>query len=123
MTATSAFAAPSAFCGKTTKGVILDVFAEDFYFHDCFWGVFASAGFGVRSVEKHWYHDFFEVRLWRGTAELDKNDARAAQQVRRLLKQFGFAVESKTIQVIQRRDTVRVFFVFPYGAVGWRVGP
>ena len=90
----------------------------DMFFHERPRDAFASAGFEVRSVEKHWFHNIFEVRLWRKNAALDKSDIRAARQVRLLLKQAELFVPGDSIQIIQRGESVRGALIFPYGAVG-----
>jgi len=103
---------------STPKQIALKWLMGDLYFHERFADAFASAGFEVRSVRKHWFHDIFEARLWRGSAELDKNDVRAVRQIHRLLKCFGFLIPVDEIQVIQRRESLRIIFVFEYGKVG-----
>jgi len=56
-------------------------------------GALAQAGFDVRSIQKHWFHDCWEVRMRRGTARLAAQPREAARQVRRLLAEAGVHVQ------------------------------
>ena len=81
----------------------------------------AKAGFEVRSIQKHWFHNCWEMRMRCGTAPLAAQSREAARQVRRVLAEAGVYVERDAISLDQRGGRIHVAFVYNGGQEGlWR---
>jgi hypothetical protein len=106
------------------KEIIHNSMTGDLYFHHCMHEALSAAGFDLRTVQQHWYHHIYEIKMRRGTFDLDKNDTQAARQVRRVLKKAKLYIEPDAINITQYgSDRLRLVFVFPFGAEGTlRVG-
>ena len=78
----------------------------------------AKAGFDVRSIQKHWFHDCWEVRMRRGTAHLAAQPREAVRQVRRVLADAGVDVERDAISLDRSGERIHVAFVYDGGQEG-----
>ena len=116
--------AEDAVDADSIKEIVHQALTGDLYFHRRMGEVLASAGFDVQSVQQHWFHHIYEIRMKRGTFNLDRDNQRAARQVRHLLKQAKFYIEPDAINLTRWGERIRMVFVYPFGAEGtMRVGP
>jgi hypothetical protein len=79
----------------------------------------SKTGFDVRSIQKHWFHDCWEVRMRRGTAHLAAQSREAARQVRRVLVEAGVYVERDAISLDRSGERIHVAFVYDGGQEGF----
>ena len=95
----------------------------DLYFHERMGAALNAAGFDVSTVEQHWFHHIYEIRMKRGSFDLHEDDRMAARQVRRVLKRAKFHIEPDAINLTQYGERLRLVFIYPFGAEGTlRVG-
>lgn len=78
----------------------------------------AEAGFDVRRVEKHWFHDCWEVLMRLGRAGLAPQPRVATRQVRRILADAGVYVAPDAISLDRNGERVLVAFVYEGGQEG-----
>jgi hypothetical protein len=78
----------------------------------------AQVGFDVHRIEKHWFHDCWEVRMRCGTATLAPQHRLAARQIRHILADAGVYVERDAISLDRQGERVQVAFVYEGGEEG-----
>jgi hypothetical protein len=72
----------------------------------------AQVGFDVRRIEKHWFHDCWEVVMRRGRARLAPQPRLATRQIRRILCDAGVYVERDAISLDRRGEWIQVGFIY-----------
>jgi len=77
-----------------------------------------EAGFDVRRIEKHWFHNCWEVLMRRSTAGLAPQHRLAARQVRLILADAGVYVEPDAISIDRRGERIQVAFIYDGGQEG-----
>ena len=100
------------------KKIVHHALTGDLYFHERMREVLASAGFDVSTVQQHSFHHIYEIRMKRGSFDLDRDIVRAARQVRRLLKKAKLYIEPDAIGLTRNGERIKLVFVYPYGAPG-----
>jgi hypothetical protein len=103
---------------EVLKEAIHCAMTADWDFHRRMGAALDAAGFDVSTVEQHWFHHIYEIRMRRGSFDLHEDDRQAARQVRRVLKRAKFYIEPDAINVTQYGERLRLVFIYPFGAEG-----
>ena len=78
----------------------------------------AEAGFDVRRIEKHWFHDCWEVVLRCDRAGLALQYRLATRQIRQILCDAWVYVERDAISLAKRGERIQVGFIYGGGEEG-----
>ena len=104
---------------KTLKRLVHDALTGDLSFHRRLKCALTNAGFKVSTVQKHWFHDCWEIRLTRSAAMLEDSPVQVRRRIRRVLKAEGIYSKYDGIEVgVQGRRLV-LGFISKLGAVGF----
>lgn len=100
------------------RGAIIAALTEDLSFHKRIRGALSAAGLKVRTVQKHWFHDVYEVRMQRGADMRDFTHTQLRQKIRRALSSEGINYDKRTFALSLRGRTLVCAFCFKLGGEG-----
>jgi len=92
---------------------------DDLSFHHQIKAALTDAGFTVTRVEKHWFHDCWEVRLQRGVAMLEDTNVQIRRRIRRVLRARKIYSKYNGLEVGNFGRHLVLGFCSKLGAVGF----
>jgi hypothetical protein len=100
------------------KHCIHNVLTGNFSFHTQIKRSLSSAGFVVGRIQKHWFHDVYEISLQRGPAMCDDTENQLRRKIRRALKSESISYDRETFVVSVQGRRVVCAFCYKLGMEG-----
>ena len=100
------------------KLCIFNALTEDLSFHYQMKNALCAAGFEVTRIQKHWFHNVFEVTLTRSTETRDDSDNQLSGKIRRALKSESIDFDKSTFVLSVQGRRLICAFCFKLGGEG-----
>ena len=100
------------------KVLFMATFEPPDFFHHTTNDILSSAGFLIRTIQKHPLHHLWEVRGKVGSYDLPRDLRLAGRQLRRLLKKGGMLIEPDGVLLQRSKNYVRLAFLCQLGSPG-----
>jgi hypothetical protein len=100
------------------KHRILDALTSDLSFHSQIKEALSGVGFHVARIEKHWFHNVYELRMRRGTAMRDDTENQLRRRIRRALTAESIAYEKDTFVLSVQGQRLVCAFCYRLGCEG-----
>jgi len=101
------------------KHAVISVLTEDLTFHRRIKNALNEAGFRVSRIQKHDFHDCWEIRLERGSAMFNDNYVQIRRRIRRVLRAEKLYSKFDGMEVGFQGKRLVVGFCSKLGGVGY----
>lgn len=108
-----------SFDRTSLREAVIAALTDDLSFHKQIKGALTVAGFQVNSLQKHWFHHVYEVRMQCGSDMRDCTDAQLRQKIRRALSLERINYDKETFVLSVRGQTLVCAFCFKLGSEGF----
>jgi hypothetical protein len=103
---------------NSLKRSVIEALSGDLSFHAQIQRSLSRAGFHVARIEKHWFHNVYELRMRRGAAMRDDTENQLRRTIRRALKAESIAYDKETFVVSVQGQMIICAFCYQLGAEG-----
>jgi hypothetical protein len=100
------------------KHCIIDALTTDLSFHRQIREALSSVGFHVARIQKHWFHNVYELRMRRGAAMRDDTENQLRRTIRRALKAENINYDNDTFVLSVQGQRLVCAFCYRLGAEG-----
>jgi hypothetical protein len=100
------------------KQCILDALTSDLSFHSQIKEALSSVGFHVARIEKHWFHNVYELRMRRGAAMGHDTENQLRGRIRRALMKENINYDKDTFVLSVQGQRLVCAFCYRLGAEG-----
>ena len=100
------------------KRTVIRVLSGDLSFHDQIRRALSEAGFRVGKVQKHWFHDVFEINMRRSDTVLHDTENQLRRKIRRALTSEHIDFDKSTFVLSVQGQRLICAFCFRLGAEG-----
>lgn len=100
------------------KHCVHDLLTNNLDFHRAIRRTLSDAGFRVGRIQKHWFHDVYEVRLQRSTTMRHDTENQLRRKIRRALQVESINYDRETFVVSVRGQEITCAFSYKLGREG-----